>query len=70
MIDFAMVNNQDKFKSYINSVNVKVLFSSVLIFVPQFVMFTLQGESALHYISLQPLSEVRGNVSIKPPSQP
>ena len=38
--------------------------------ISQFVMFTLQGESALHYISLQPLSEVRGNVSIKPTSQP
>ena len=41
MIDFAKVTNQDKFKTYINSVNVKVVFLSVLIFVPHFVMFTL-----------------------------
>lgn len=33
MIDFAKVNNQDKFKTYINSVNVKVVFLSVLILV-------------------------------------
>ena len=41
MIDFAKVNNQEDFKTYINSVNVKVVFLSVLIFVPHFVMFIL-----------------------------
>ena len=67
MLDFALANNKDSFKTYINSVNVKVRSFIIYIFsVSRVFMFTLQGESALHYISLQPLSEARGNVSIKP----
>ena len=38
MLDFALVNNQDSFKTYINSVNVKVV-SFILLF-PRVYVYT------------------------------
>lgn len=63
LMDFAKQNNPGEFKKYINAVNVKVKWTRSIYF-SYFIHTLLQGESALHYLSIQPLSPERGNVSI------
>ena len=65
-MDFAKQNNPGEFKKYINAVNVKVKGTQTIKVFTFHILFTLlfQGESALHYLSIQPLSPERGNVSV------